>query len=1009
MGTMKRKTFKIIAALAALTLCTSTGVAVAAVIPAGISGPGLAAVGPTNAIDGFPVWYKDKNGLRLEACLAPLNDPMCPVRDVLPNEALPISFPKNYPGEAFYTISEALMNTRTGKALGAVQLEQAFSADIPQAGDQVTFARVRYIIDAQPNASYTITSPVTPPGGKILVAPADGLIKNTEDIGLGGPVDFSGALGGRIGPFLTWDTYPTDPALKLNALGKAKYIGDPGTPHKVKGSPYNTNFFRIEGPNINPGVTDACPLLAGDQGANCLETDLFSVQGKLATTAGVMAEQATYSRSSTTGGFIDVFASSLPDGQESIQVSDVPVAPAAPTFTPTGLTGSPASAGNYLAHVAYTGAQPPTKVQVSNIGDVPVTNTLINVVDRVSGTAVFTMGTPGSVGPPAVLATPGSLAITAVSSDTVAPPVLTASGFALLPLPLAFGVLKIPGLDAPPVSVTVTSAAGGSVKLPVEIRGFVAPLNTVVAMAGPNQTVSPGQLVTLDGSASSGGVLTFAWTSPAGVALNDPIVAKPTFTAPALPGTYAFDLTVTGPGGPSTATVTVTVVLAVPSAPVIGTVTAGNASATVNWTAPAGVGSPLTGYSVRVVDAAGLPLGVLRPAAAGATSLVVTGLVNGTAVRFQVQAGSAAGAGAFSALSTTVTPVAVPGAPVIRTATVVDTTATVTWTAPAINGGSAITGYSVRVVDAAGLPVGVLRPAAAGATSLVVTGLVNGAVVRFQVQARNAAGTGAFSALSTAVTVVAAVTRTSDFNRDGRTDLVARDSVGQLWLYPGNGTGGFLPRRLMASGWNAFTAIVTPGDVTGDGIGDVLAKTAAGQLRLYPGNGAGGFLVSRLIGASGWNAITAMTAAGDMTGDGRLDVLARDSAGRLWLYPMVGTGTFQPRRLIGASGWNAMTAIMGAGDLSGDRRADLLARDGVGTLWLYRSNGTGGFSARTSAGTGWQGMTALVTPGNWNRTGGNDLIARDGAGTLWLYPGNNAGTFGTRTQIGSGWKGYTIA
>ncbi len=26
-----------------------------------------------------------------------------------------------------------------------------------------------------------------------------------------------------------------------------------------------------------------------------------------------------------------------------------------------------------------------------------------------------------------------------------------------------------------------------------------------------------------------------------------------------------------------------------------------------------------------------------------------------------------------------------------------------------------------------------------------------------------------------------------DFNADGKVDLVARDSSGQLWLYPGNG------------------------------------------------------------------------------------------------------------------------------------------------------------------------------------------------------------------------------
>jgi len=99
----------------------------------------------------------------------------------------------------------------------------------------------------------------------------------------------------------------------------------------------------------------------------------------------------------------------------------------------------------------------------------------------------------------------------------------------------------------------------------------------------------------------------------------------------------------------------------------------------------------------------------------------------------------------------TVPPPAVPAAPAIGSASFGNASATVRWTAPADNGGSAITGYLVRVVDSAGVQVGALRPAGATATSLAVTGLANGASYRFQVAAGNAVGTGPSSALSTAV------------------------------------------------------------------------------------------------------------------------------------------------------------------------------------------------------------------------------------------------------------------
>jgi len=212
--------------------------------------------------------------------------------------------------------------------------------------------------------------------------------------------------------------------------------------------------------------------------------------------------------------------------------------------------------------------------------------------------------------------------------------------------------------------------------------------------------------------------------------------------------------TAAGTGAFSALSNSVTPSATAPDAPTIGIATAGNASAVVNWTAPASDGgSPITGYAVRVVNAAtNLAVGVLRPAAAGTTSLTVTGLANGTAVGFQVQAVNVVGSGVFSAVSNTVVPATVPGAPTIGTVTRGSTSALVRWTRPAANGGSAITGFSVRVVNAAtSAQLGVLRPAIAGATSVNVTGLVNGTAVRFQVRAANVTGQGPYSVLSAAV------------------------------------------------------------------------------------------------------------------------------------------------------------------------------------------------------------------------------------------------------------------
>jgi hypothetical protein len=490
---------------------------------------------------------------------------MCPAVGPVPTPGSPVSFPTNFPNEGFFMLSSASLNTAgAGKATIVLNLEQSLPQ--PVNGAQATFSRQRFTIT---NTTDGVPYKITTPAGVKTVQSAGGKIFDTEDIGIGSPGDFSGALGGHVGPFLTWDTFgnvPADPALKPNALGKPTYIGDGFTPHKVIGSPYGTNFVRIEATGVNPTpLTDACPTVAGPL-ADCVETDLFTLQGKIATTSGVTADKATYSRSSAGAGLVDVFASSLPADQQSIQVSDVPVAPALAEFGTTELTGSPASVGHYFARVPYTGAQPPTTVKVSNISDVPVANKNIAVVDEVTGSAIYTTGTPGDPAAlPPVAAVPGSLAIAAVSSDTFAPPVLTASGFAALGVPLVAGVLAVPVQDAPPAFVTVTSAAGGTVKLPVTVAGAAYAPVPAVAMAGPDQNAAVGALVTLDGSASTG-ALTYAWTSPAGIVLANPTTATPTFTPSAADvGPNLFTLTVTGLGGTSTATVTVIVAAGVPA------------------------------------------------------------------------------------------------------------------------------------------------------------------------------------------------------------------------------------------------------------------------------------------------------------------------------------------------------------------------------------------------------------------------------------------------------------
>lgn len=97
--------------------------------------------------------------------------------------------------------------------------------------------------------------------------------------------------------------------------------------------------------------------------------------------------------------------------------------------------------------------------------------------------------------------------------------------------------------------------------------------------------------------------------------------------------------------------------LFVPPAPTSVSATAGNAQATVSWTAPSGVISqaPITDYTVQYSSNSGSTWTTFTRTASTATSAVISSLANGTAYQFRVAAVNAIGTGSYSAASAAVT------------------------------------------------------------------------------------------------------------------------------------------------------------------------------------------------------------------------------------------------------------------------------------------------------------------------------------------------------------------
>ncbi|WP_457974871.1 peroxidase family protein [Arthrobacter sp. D1-17] len=456
-----------------------------------------------------------------------------------------------------------------------------------------------------------------------------------------------------------------------------------------------------------------------------------------------------------------------------------------------------------------------------------------------------------------------------------------------------------------------------------------------------------------------------------------------------------------GPDGTDTLRNIETLVFAdsvAPSAPTGVRATAGNASATVNFSA-AETGGITEGFTIRVLNADGTPTGGTAQAEGDATSVVITGLPNGTAVKFEVKATNVHGE-STAVVTNTVTPAvpvlvtAVPtitGTPVVGAVLQANTgiwgpapvTLTYQWLADgvAISGATA-SSYTLKAGDAG------------KAVTVRVTGTKTGYVTASQT-----------SAAVTPANVVGLLTALHDFNSDGNADLLARDSSGVLWTYIGDASGAFPARIRAGGGWNIMNAISAAGDMNGDGRADLLARDTSGVLWSYLGDGSGTFPTRTRVGG-GWNIINAITASGDVNGDGRADLLARDTSGVLWSYLGNGSGTFPTRVRVGA-GWGVMNAISAIRDVNGDGRNDLLARDTSGVLWSYLGNGSGTFPTRVRVGAGWGVMNVISGTGDVNGDGRADLVARDSSGVLWSYLGNGTGVFPTRSSAGGGWNTMT--
>jgi N-acetylmuramoyl-L-alanine amidase/FG-GAP-like repeat len=249
----------------------------------------------------------------------------------------------------------------------------------------------------------------------------------------------------------------------------------------------------------------------------------------------------------------------------------------------------------------------------------------------------------------------------------------------------------------------------------------------------------------------------------------------------------------------------------------------------------------------------------------------------------------------------------------------------------------------------------------------------------------------------------------SDFTGDGKPDVFGVTPSGDMYLYRGNSLGGFAAGGTkIGAGWSVFAQVFSPGDFTGDGKADIIGITSSGDMYLYRGNGAGGFAAGGTKIGAGWNMFAKVFSPGDFTGDAKTDILGITPSGDMYLYRGNGAGGFTSAVKIGA-GWNMFAKVFSPGDFTGDRKADIIGITSSGDMYLYRGNGAGGFTAGgTKVGTGWNMFAKVFSPGDFTGDAKTDIIGIMSNGGLYLYRGSGVGGFAAGgTKNGTGWNMFT--